>query len=328
MTGNCCRMVLYAASQVFAHFAPPKSCHSERSEESPLVPQPIAEEEILRFAQDDKDPLPRASYRHAVAARCISVVAVALALAGCTRFRPTATARLPGSDRALVHGFIEHVVKRESGLSSVQARTKFTLDSPDLDRRVTFRGFVAFAAPDKLRVQGYSALGIDVFDLVSAGRSFMLRIPSQEKVFFEREGFTVSAVPFTVSPADIALELFRPIEWTEVGPDDVRVARKGADTAVFECTAGEVERAVTVDARWRVTRRERYDTGRLTSTTVLGDYTEVDGIPFPGRIEVIYPAERTYLDMHLSRIRLNGPMDPELFRVPDATEVPVGEAAS
>ena len=178
------------------------------------------------------------------------------------------------------------------------------------------RGFVAFAAPGKLRVQGYAALGVDAVDLISVGRSFMLEIPSQNKIFFEREGLAIDAVPFAVSPSDIALELFRPIEWDAIDPADVRVVQKGEGEAVFECRGHDVTRIITVDAWWRVTRRERYDNGRITCTTTLTDYADVEGIPFPGRIELLYPAERTYLDMRLSRIRLNDDLNPELFRFP------------
>jgi len=238
-------------------------------------------------------------------------------LPGCVLVRPTPVGQLPRTDRALVRGLIDNVARRESGIHRLQARSRFTLDSPDLDGRVTMRGFTAFEAPDKLRVQGYGALGIDAFDLICAGRSFMLHVPSQDRTFFEREGLDVNGVPFTVSPADIAVELFRPIDWSAVEPTDIRVVLKDADTAMFECTCDDVKRVIAVDARWHVLRRERYDSGRLTCTTFLGGYTDIEGIPFPRRIELLYPAERTYFDMQLSRIRLNPDLNPELFRFPE-----------
>jgi len=247
-------------------------------------------------------------------------------LPGCVLFRPTPVGELPRSDRALVRGLIDNVARRESGIHGLQARSRFTLDSPDLDGRVTMRGFTAFAAPDKLRVQGYGALGIDAFDLICAGRSFVLHVPSQNRTFFEREGLDVKGVPFTVSPADIAVELFRPIDWSAVELSDIRVVLKDADAAVFGCTSGEVKRIITVDVRWHVLRRERYDSGRLTCTTVLSGYTDIEGTPFPRRIEMLYPAERTYLDMQLSRIQLNPGLNPELFRLPQDIDV-VNETA-
>ncbi len=248
---------------------------------------------------------------------CYLLVLITALLPACTVFRPRPpSGRLSRTDRALVKGFIQNVVKREAGVRRLQARTKFTLDSPDLDRRVSMRGFVAFAAPDKLRVQGHGALGTDAFDLISVGRSFVLHIPSENKTFFECEGVAVDSVPFTVSPADIAMELFRPIDWGAIDDYKIRVVRKDARSAVFEFGGDDVTRIITIDARWHVTRRERYDAGRLTCTTTLSDHTDIAGIPFPGRIEVLYPAERTYLDMRLSGVRLNGELNPELFQLP------------
>jgi len=242
-------------------------------------------------------------------------------LQGCVLFRPTPAGKLPRSDRALVRGLIDNVARRESGIQRLQARTRFTLDSPDLEGQVTMRGLTAFAAPDKLRVQGYGALGIDAFDLLCVGSSFVLHIPSQNRTFFEYEGLAVDAVPFAVSPADIAVELFCPIDWSAVEPTDIRVVLKDADVAVFECTSGDVKRIIAVDVRWHVLRRERYDSGRLTCTTVLGSYTDIEGTPFPRRIGLLYPAERTYLDMQLSRIRLNPNLNPELFRFPEEIDI-------
>ncbi len=242
-------------------------------------------------------------------------------LSGCLRFRPSPAGALPASDGALIRGLIENVGRYEGGIQRLQARTKFMLDSPDLDSRVTMWAFTAFATPDKLRVQGYGALGVDAFDLICTGRSFVLYIPSQNRTFFNHEGFAVDAVPFAVSPADIAVELFRPIDWSAVDSTDIRVVLKNTDTAVFECTRDDVKRIITVDARWHVLRRERYDSGRHTCTTVLSNYTEVEGTPFPRRIELLYPAERTYLDMQLFRIRLNPELNPELFRFPEEVGV-------
>ena len=89
------------------------------------------------------------------------------------------------------------------------------------------------------------------------------------------------------------------------------------DAAVIEYTRDNVKRIITVDARWHVLRRERYDNGRLTCTTVLSDYIDVESTPIPRRVELLYPAERTYLDMQLSRVRLNPELNPGLFRFPE-----------
>lgn len=242
-------------------------------------------------------------------------------LTGCLGLRPSPAEGLPSSNHTLIRGLIDNVGRHESGIHSLQARTKFMLDSPDLDSRVTMRGFTAFSAPDKLRVQGYGALGVDAFDLICAGSSFVLHIPSQNRTFFEHEGFAIDAVPFAVSPADIAVELFRPIDWATVVSTDIRVVLNDTDAAVFEYTRNNVKRIITVDARWHVLRRERYDSGRLTCTTVLSDYIDVEGTPIPRRIELLYPAERTYLDMQLSRIRINPELNPGLFRFPEEVGV-------
>ena len=254
---------------------------------------------------------------HMICRLSIILALVAPGLTGCLGFRPSPDSGLPLNNRSLIRGLIDNVGRRESGIHRLQARTKFTIDSPDLDSRVTMRGFTAFASPDRLRVQGYGALGVDAFTLICTGGSFVLHIPSQNRTFFEHEGLAVDAVPFAVSPADIAVELFRPIDWAAVNPDDIRIVLKEDDTAVFEYVRGDVKRIITVDSRWHVLRRERFDSGRLTCTTVLSNYIDVEGTPVPRRIELLYPGEQTYLNMQLSRIRINSELNPELFRFPE-----------
>jgi len=247
----------------------------------------------------------------------VCVVIAASCLSACVMLRPSREQKLPWTHRALVHGFIENVARREASVDCIQARTKFTLDSPDLARRVSIRGFVAFAHPDKLRVQGHAALGIDAFDLISIGKTFVLDIPSEEKVFYAVDGMDIESVPFTVSPGDIARELFRPIDWEAVDADDLRVARKSPEEAVFEYRLDGLTHRIAVDSRWLVTRRDRYDDGQLTCTALLSNYTNVAGTPFARRVELLYPPEQTRLEMRLSRIRLNRELSADMFRLPD-----------
>jgi hypothetical protein len=243
-------------------------------------------------------------------------IAILVLATGCTRFRPPAPGRFPGSDRALIRGFIKHVVDRESSVHNMRARTKFTIDSPDLDRSVTLRGFVAFAAPDKLRVQGHAVFGIDACDLISVGPTFYLHIPSQDKVFYEQNGVAVDGMPFSVSPSDIVQEMFGPFSANKVRAKHVRVLDRGDDESVFECTVGSTRHVAVVDNLWRVLRRVRYDNDKLTSSATMTDYEETDGILFPHNIELIYPARNTSLTMELSGIQINGDLNPELFRLP------------
>lgn len=246
-------------------------------------------------------------------------IALVVLATGCARFRPPAPDRFPGSDRALIRGFIDHVVARESSVRNMQARTKFTIESPDLERSVTLRGFVAFAAPDKLRIQGHAVFGIDACDLISVGRTFYLRIPSQDKVFYERNGVAVDGMPFSVSPADIVQEMFSPFSANKVRAKHVRVLDRRDDEAVFECTVGSTRHVAVVDTQWRVLRRVRYDDGKLTSSATMAEYEETDGILFPQSIKLIYPARETSLTMELSRVRINGELNPDLFRLPADT---------
>lgn len=237
--------------------------------------------------------------------------------AGCTRFRrqPAGDSFLT-RDGTIIREFIDHVVARESGVRNMQARTRFSLDSPDLKRRVTLRGFVAFATPDKLRVQGHAVFGIDAFDLISVGPSFYLHIPSEDKTFYQHDGVPLEGVPFSVSPVDVAREMFGPFTATPLRSRDLRLLGVSDELAVLECVSGTTRHIVTVDTQWRVLKRVRYDGDRITCTAVMDNYDDVDGTLFPHRIELEYPARKTSVVMDLSRVQINGKLNPALFELP------------
>ncbi|MCD6287503.1 MAG: DUF4292 domain-containing protein [Candidatus Hydrogenedentes bacterium] len=237
--------------------------------------------------------------------------------AGCaTVRRQHPVAGFPSSNRALADMFITRVVARESSLRNIRSRAKISLESPDLDRRVTFRGFMAFATPDRLRVQGHSVLGIDACDLISNDGAFYLSIPSQKKVFYQREGVAVDGMAFSVSPSDIVREIFIPFGSVEIRTRNLRIVNRTADTASIEYTSGSVRRVVTVDRQWRVLNRARYDDGMLTCTVAMTDYELIDGILFPRHIEAIYPARKTSITMDLDGVEINRNLDPKLFEMP------------
>jgi len=98
-----------------------------------------------------------------------------------------------------------------------------TTTAPELEKKQKFRGNLAVEIPDKLRLVSSGAFGRKLFDLISVGKSFLLHVPSEQKVFYEQEGMEVESLPFSVSPNDITKELFIPEDWDRIDLADVKL---------------------------------------------------------------------------------------------------------
>jgi outer membrane lipoprotein-sorting protein len=251
---------------------------------------------------------------------CLTIAAVvgcALFL-GCSRL----ALRLPIT-RVFKEEDVEQAINalgtRQDALKNFKARVKFTIESPDLKRSQRFSGNIAVEMPDKLRLVSTGPFGRKLFDLISVEKSFLLHLPSEQKVFFEKEGVEVESLPFSVSPSDIARELFVPEDWGSTDLDDVRLmSQRGRRMSLEMCPDGRVERELLVQPpKWLLVRNELYaEDGALRAVTVLGRYRQLEGIWLPTHLEAHYPLRDTRLVMRISKVEVNTQLNPKLFVFP------------
>ncbi len=215
---------------------------------------------------------------------------------------------------------VETLAERQNSLQNFKARVSFSIESPDLERRQRFRGNLAVEMPDKLRLVSSGAFGRKLFDLISVDKSFLLHFPSERKVFFEQEGMKVESLPFSVSPSDIARELFLPEDWGQIDLDNVQlIAPGGRRTTIAVYHEEKLKRKLWLERpRWLLVRDELYaEDGGLRAVTVLGRYRRIQEMWLPTYLEAHYPTQETRMAMNLGSVRANTDLHPRMFVFPE-----------
>lgn len=215
----------------------------------------------------------------------------------------------------------------DARIESFRAGGSFQIESPDLEAIQRFRGFIAFRRPASLYVQGnHRITNIPVFKLACAGPEFVMEFPgNMDQSFYQVEAEQFEDVPFSVSPSDIAREMFLPEDWGAMRRRDVRVVGYDAATQIVSLAVGpadrprrivELVRVDDADPRWVPQRDVRLrDDGGVLAVTTLDEYTNVDGALFPARVDAHFPTEATRMIFSMSRVRLNLDVADDYFQV-------------
>ena len=214
-----------------------------------------------------------------------------------------------------VDSVLDSLTENDGKLQNFRAAGTFTVESPKLEAIEKFHsGTIAFDKPDRLYVVGRMELGIIAFRLVSVGPEFLIERPTarkpEERYYYQLEGEQFESVPFSVSPADIAREMFTPVDWLSYDRDRIRITSYDGETHTAVLELGprrHPERRITVHGLpWVVVRNERLDeAGKVMAETTLDDYHEVDGIRFPAYVNAWFPSERTRMTFEMRNIRIN-----------------------
>ena len=263
----------------------------------------------------------------AAARPLLMLMAVAALVSGCmsvgegVEFAPTAEA-VPEIERIL-----RDLAANDAHVKNFRGAGTFTLESPEFDAVKKFRGSIKFRRPSDLYVQGnHRITNIPLFKLTCVGSEFLMEFPgSQDRSFYQFEGTRYVDVPFSVSPSDIAREMFLPEDWRRIKRREVRVLRVGVDGNVAILEIGpknaprreiEVARVNPENPRWVVVKNTRLaDTGDVIARTTLEGYSAIGAALFPTSIDAWFPTEQTRMTFTMRNIRLNTNLPNEDFDI-------------
>lgn len=223
---------------------------------------------------------------------------------------------------------LEDLAENEAAVETFRAAGSFTLESPEFDSIKKFRGGrILFRRPTDLYVQGnHRITNIPLFRLTSSGEEFVMVFPTEkDQSFYQIEAEQFEDVPFTVSPADIALEMFLPERWAELKRREVRLVEYSAERGEALLEVGPrrhprrrvwAARVGQDEPRWVIVRNVRLsEDGRVLAHTESSDYRELEGVLFPAVVDAWFPTEETRMRFEMRNIRLNVDLPDEEFNV-------------
>lgn len=222
---------------------------------------------------------------------------------------------------------LRDLARNDARIQSFRAGGTFVIVSPEFEAIKQFRGNIRFRRPADLYVQGNQQLtNIPIFKLACVGPEFLMEFPgSRDQSFYQVEGEVFEDVPFSVSPSDIAREMFLPEDWGALEGRDARVIAfdPATQTATLSVGAGERPRRVVELVRvnaeeptWVARKNTRLtDTGEVLAITTLDDYTNVDGALFPTAVEASFPTEETRMTFAMRNVRLNEVVPDKYFNI-------------
>ena len=215
---------------------------------------------------------------------------------------------------------LHDLAANDAAVKDFKATGAFTLESPEFEAVKVFKlGRIFFRRPDELCVEGRKYGGSTLFRLTCVGSQFLIEFPaSRDDPYYQLEGEHFDSVPFSVSPSDIAREMFFPEAWADIKPRKVRVADHPDDGAVvLEIPRPSyLRRLVVVGPPWDVVRSERLDNrGRVIAVTAKRGYRVERGVRFPAYIDVHFPGEQTRMTFTIRRVFVNTDLDDADFDI-------------
>ncbi len=255
------------------------------------------------------------------------IPALIFALSGCAGMgRRIEPASLP-EGAPTVTEILRDLAANDGRIANFRGAGTFILESPEFDAVKKFRGSIKFRRPADLYVQGNHRLtGIPLFKLTCVGPEFLMEFPgSRDQSFYKLEGEQFDDVPFSVSPSDIAREMFLPEAWSEIGRRDARVIGFDPERNVATLSIGprsaprrwiEVTRINPENPTWVVVLNVRLaEGGRVIAETRLAEYNAIGAAMFPTEVEAWFPTEATRMTFNMRNIQLNTDLPPETFDI-------------
>jgi len=247
---------------------------------------------------------------------CLVLLLGAVIALGCktTAKGPVVAPRLPAAAPTLEE-VVADLRANDAKLADFRAAATFTLESPKLKSVQRFpSGTVAYRRPADLYIVGKNALNATLFKLTSHGAEFLIEFPAVQDVddryYCSFEAGDIANVPFPVAPADIAHEMFQPIDWPQTADDAIRYQSfdmdSGAATLELAVHNGLTRRIVVIGKPWRIAHNMLVDaSGAVLSDTTLSDYVECGGVRIPTTVDAQFPGEQTHIRFELRNVRAN-----------------------
>lgn len=210
----------------------------------------------------------------------------------------------------------------DAALDNFRGPCSVILESPKLAAtQVLQQSSVYYRRPSDLHVVGRK-YGSTVMRLTCAGKEFLIEFPTEDEYYYRLEGEFVGAVDFSVSPADIAREMFFPESWATMAPERLAVTGYDAATQIvlaelLDEDRNFVQRRLQFQGRpWVVVHDERFDSeGRVVAVTTLRDYRVIDGIHLPAQVEAVFPLEETSMKLEFRQIKPNTMIEDKYFDI-------------
>lgn len=248
--------------------------------------------------------------------------AITLLVQGCvTTGSPESGATDTVQDAPLIERVLADLAANDRAIENFRASGKFMLKSPELqDVQVLRQSSIRFRRPADLHVVGrkYSKA---VFKLTCSGEGFLIEIPTESQYFYSDGGARFSSVSRSVSPRDIANEMFFSEVWSELNPNavvlsDLTEDGSAATLNVYESRRrSELRRTVrVVGPPWRVVENTRYDGGdQPVAITALSGHREREGAWYATAYETQFPGENAFMQFEASTFEINAEMTPGDF---------------
>lgn len=262
-----------------------------------------------------------------LALSCVLIPVLSWTLAGCASLgEGVESASLPEGAPSAIE-ILQDLAANDQQIENFRGAGTFILESPEFDAIKKFRGRIMFRRPADLYIQGnHRVTNVPLFKLTCVGEEFLMEFPgSRDQSFYQLAGENFEDVPFSVSPSDIAREMFLPEAWGELGRKDARVVGFDPERNVATLSIGpraaprrriEVTRLNPERPRWVVVRNLRLsEAGRVLADTRLDDYSAIDLAMFPTKIDAWFPSEATRMTFTMRNIRLNTDLSEEHFDI-------------
>jgi hypothetical protein len=270
---------------------------------------------------------PRHADRHRSAAVFLAVIGtVCLGITSCKTTEKTAPRPAqPSRGEPNLSEIVSDLRANAEALRDFRAAATFTLTSPKIEAVQRFQsGAVAYRRPADLYVVGRNKLNVTLFKLTSHGPEFIIEFPTEQNVddryYCSFEGEVIANVPFPVAPADVAREMFMPIDWSESSEKEMRLvandAAAGEATIEFDVKGNLVRRLVVQGKPWSIVHNTLTDrSGTTLSDTVMSNYIEIAGVRIPTNVDANFPEERTRIKFELRNVRINTGLPDSKFAI-------------
>jgi hypothetical protein len=254
--------------------------------------------------------------------RAAALAGLALLAACAPRLRP------PPQDLPLDPAALLQAVRvAQARVRSVQGQARLAVETPQ--GRSGLDQFVAAERPGRLRVESQDFFGNVVSVLAVDGEALAL-YDAQARVFYRGPATAENVarlVPVALPPADLVTLLCGSAPLLDGEPLDA----SPADGALrLTLRRGDSVQRVDVGAGAAVLRSRLSRDGASVLEAVLSGHRLRGGVSLPTELALRAPQARVDLTLRWREVEVNGPIDPELFRLappPGARQVELPDGA-